>query len=68
MATLLSGKLIVSITQCNNLTNADWGGKSDPYVTVYLDNRPIAETKHITDNLNPHFKESMFLFFKKVFY
>jgi len=53
----VSGRLTLKKISCTELRNADWFGKSDPYIIASADNRAIAETKHFANELNPVFPD-----------
>mmetsp|Transcript_28884 Transcript_28884/g.39976 ORF Transcript_28884/g.39976 Transcript_28884/m.39976 type:complete len:152 (+) Transcript_28884:389-844(+) len=62
----LEGRIRVTVIQADNLANTDiglglklLGGKSDPYAVISLDEKEMARTKVIKDNLNPRWNETL---------
>ncbi|XP_023328322.1 uncharacterized protein LOC111701320 isoform X2 [Eurytemora carolleeae] len=55
-----NNKLDVRILECQGLKDADFIGKSDPYVQLYIlpGNHPQLKTKTINNNLNPVFNQA----------
>mmetsp|Transcript_55373 Transcript_55373/g.135828 ORF Transcript_55373/g.135828 Transcript_55373/m.135828 type:complete len:145 (+) Transcript_55373:90-524(+) len=49
-------KLTVNVISATGLRNADRGSNlSDPYVTIWVGSRNVAQTQVVKDNLNPFF-------------
>jgi len=53
--------------ECENLKNADFFGKSDPFIKIFGQNQDetwaaVCETETINNDLNPHFAET-FLYY-----
>lgn len=68
---ILWGLLHIKIIKCRGLRNLDRLGvktlitkrtrdKSDPYVTVFIDDYRLCKTRHIDDDLDPEFNEEFF--------
>mmetsp|Transcript_29482 Transcript_29482/g.32802 ORF Transcript_29482/g.32802 Transcript_29482/m.32802 type:complete len:369 (+) Transcript_29482:38-1144(+) len=57
------GLIKVFIGKATNLKNKDFTGKSDPYVTLELNDRIKFKTKTITDSLNPEWNHSALIGF-----
>jgi Ca2+-dependent lipid-binding protein len=58
------GKLEIEIKHANNLYNADGGGffkrgVSDPYVKVLIDDKKVAKTRTVKNDLNPVWNETL---------
>jgi len=53
----LLGKLFVTVQSAAGLRNADWMGKSDPYVVCRCHQRTRFQTTVINNNLNPVWNE-----------
>jgi len=52
-----SGVLYVHIHRVEGLTSSDIGGKSDPFVTVYLGEEQVMQTSEVSNTLNPIFNQ-----------
>jgi Ca2+-dependent lipid-binding protein len=59
-----NGVLIVKIHSASGLKDGDLFGTLDPYITLHIGNSNNAEvgrTKHVEDNRNPKFDETLFV-------
>ncbi|KAI8609214.1 hypothetical protein BC830DRAFT_1151653 [Chytriomyces sp. MP71] len=54
-----TGVLYIDILNAVNLEAVDFGGASDPYCLIYLNDDPIHKTKVQKKNLNPFWNESV---------
>lgn len=53
------GTLTIEVLSCANLSPADRGGKSDPYVLFQDNGLTVARSKTVKRNLNPVFNETL---------
>lgn len=52
-----SGVLYVHIHRVEGLSSSDVGGKSDPFVTVYLGEEQVFQTTEVSNSLNPIYNQ-----------
>lgn len=61
--------MVVKIHSASGLKDIDLFGSLDPYITLHIGNAKNAElgrTKHVEDNRNPKFDETLFVLLNNV--